>query len=301
MSLSGYSTGPCSTSWAMPTTPRTSTSCAVYRYRRSRLVPAEFASYNEVTPGGDAPVAIVEPELPAFATRPGSAMRAPTRSSTTSRARATRGRSGSPTLRPPTCPRGRPPLPELYKPLGIEYQIAFAPSPPTLMIGIALSRGGVRDFSDDERTMLDLARPHLIQAYRNAQLRQRLGGAVDALQAGLEKRGIAALVVDPEGVLGAGHRPSAAAGARADGRIGSRGPSARARGGGAPPRGLDRTRADPRGRHARRNPGVADRLSVRRHGARAARIARASRRARPPCSPGSRAGRPPPRSRRTSA
>ena len=129
------------------------------------------------------PVTLVEPELPAFA------YEAWERQATTNplvghfqRTRDTRpfrfsdvvGHAGS----------ARHALyRELYHPLGIEHQIAFGlPSPPTLTIGIALSRGGPRDFSDDERTMLDLARPHLIQAYRNAQLRERLSGAVDALR-----------------------------------------------------------------------------------------------------------------------
>jgi DNA-binding CsgD family transcriptional regulator len=167
-----------------------------------RLVPADWSSYNEVTAGGHAPVTIADPELPAFA------YEAWERHATTNpllaqlvRTRDTRPYRFSDVVDMRVL-RATPLYLELYKPLGVEHQIAFGlPSPPTLTIGIALSRGGPRNFSDDERTMLDLARPHLIQAYRNAQLRERLGGAVDALKAGLERRGIAALVVDPAGVL----------------------------------------------------------------------------------------------------
>lgn len=57
---------------------------------------------------------------------------------------------------------------EVYRPMGVEYQIAFTlPSVPGRILGIALSRGD-RDFSDDERDLLDRSRSFLIQAYRNA-------------------------------------------------------------------------------------------------------------------------------------
>jgi DNA-binding CsgD family transcriptional regulator len=57
---------------------------------------------------------------------------------------------------------------EVYRPLGVEYQIAFTlPSSAHQVLGIALSRGK-RDFTATERTLLNLARPYLIQAYRNA-------------------------------------------------------------------------------------------------------------------------------------
>jgi DNA-binding CsgD family transcriptional regulator len=57
---------------------------------------------------------------------------------------------------------------EVYVPLGVEYQIAFTlPSSSQRLLGIALSRGK-RDFTASERDLLNLARPYLIQAYRNA-------------------------------------------------------------------------------------------------------------------------------------
>jgi DNA-binding CsgD family transcriptional regulator len=59
---------------------------------------------------------------------------------------------------------------EIYRPLGVEYQIAFTlPSPSERIVGVALSRTH-RDFTDTERDLLNLARPYLIQAYRNALL-----------------------------------------------------------------------------------------------------------------------------------
>jgi hypothetical protein len=57
---------------------------------------------------------------------------------------------------------------EVYVPLGVEYQIAFTlPSASHQVLGIALSRGK-RDFTATERDLLNLVRPYLIQAYRNA-------------------------------------------------------------------------------------------------------------------------------------
>jgi DNA-binding CsgD family transcriptional regulator len=57
---------------------------------------------------------------------------------------------------------------ELYKQLGVEYQIAFTlPSGAERILGVALSRTK-RDFTAAERDLLNVARPYLIQTYRNA-------------------------------------------------------------------------------------------------------------------------------------
>ncbi len=56
----------------------------------------------------------------------------------------------------------------VYRPLNVEYQIAFTlPSGAERILGVALSRPD-RDFTTPERDLLNLARPFLIQAYRNA-------------------------------------------------------------------------------------------------------------------------------------
>lgn len=63
---------------------------------------------------------------------------------------------------------------ELYGPIGLEHQIAFTlPAHSQAILGVALSRRE-RDFSDGERELLELARPHLIQAYNNARRYSRL-------------------------------------------------------------------------------------------------------------------------------
>jgi DNA-binding CsgD family transcriptional regulator len=163
-----------------------------------RLVPTDFTSYNEVLADGGTLAAIVEPDVPAWAhalwqrhalenplvdhfmrTRDGRPNRF---TDVTTRER----------LRRTTLYR------EVYRPLGIEHQLAFSlPSAPTLTVGIALSRGG-RNFTERDRRVVDLTRPHLIQAYRNAELRERLSGLLDGLRKGLDADGAAVIVLDDD-------------------------------------------------------------------------------------------------------
>lgn len=93
---------------------------------------------------------------------------------------------------------------QVYAPMGVEHQMAFTlPATPGRVIAIALSRGK-QDFSDEDREVIERARPYLIQAWRNAiehtALRDELaarplgpagsdGTAVEALRArGLTER-----------------------------------------------------------------------------------------------------------------
>ena len=78
---------------------------------------------------------------------------------------------------------------EFYAVLGVEHQIAFVIefSPPRY-VGVALSRRE-RDFTDFERTLLDRARPYLIQIYRAAH-------ATSALHAQLQAQGSASEQVE---------------------------------------------------------------------------------------------------------
>jgi DNA-binding CsgD family transcriptional regulator len=92
----------------------------------------------------------------------------------------------------------------VYAPLNVEHQMAFTlPATPGRVIAIALSRADP-DYSDEEREVIERARPYLIQAWRNAidhtALREELaarplgpaagdGAAVDRLRArGLTER-----------------------------------------------------------------------------------------------------------------
>ncbi len=84
----------------------------------------------------------------------------------------------------------------VYRPLRVEFQIAFTlTSDSSRLLGVALSRGH-RDFSARERDLLNLARPYLIQIYRNAiaHTAQAPGLPLERLQAlGLTARQAAVL------------------------------------------------------------------------------------------------------------
>lgn len=65
----------------------------------------------------------------------------------------------------------------VYEPMGAEDQLSFIlPSPPGTTVGIALNRS-TRGFSPGERELIELIRPHLTQAFRDARMRD----AVDPL------------------------------------------------------------------------------------------------------------------------
>lgn len=69
----------------------------------------------------------------------------------------------------------------IYGPLGIEYQVALSLTmKDPLVIAFALNRRH-HDFTDREVTVLNVLRPHLIQAYRNVQALAALRGIDDVL------------------------------------------------------------------------------------------------------------------------
>jgi DNA-binding CsgD family transcriptional regulator len=56
----------------------------------------------------------------------------------------------------------------VYAPMGVEHQMAFVlPATPGRVLAIALSRSAP-DYSNDERNLIDRARPFLIQSWRSA-------------------------------------------------------------------------------------------------------------------------------------
>jgi DNA-binding CsgD family transcriptional regulator len=88
---------------------------------------------------------------------------------------------------------------EFYRHMGIENQVAFSlPSRPQLLVGLALTRER-KDYSDREVQLLALARPHLMQAYRNAELSGARAAMLAALEAGLDALGRHVVVIDHHG------------------------------------------------------------------------------------------------------
>jgi DNA-binding CsgD family transcriptional regulator len=88
---------------------------------------------------------------------------------------------------------------EFYRHIGIEWQVAFTlPATAPLIVGIALTRTRA-DFTDREVQLLALARPHLMQAYRNAEMRGARTAMLVALEQGLDTLGQHVIVLDPGG------------------------------------------------------------------------------------------------------
>lgn len=77
---------------------------------------------------------------------------------------------------------------DVYRPLGVADQLACAVQTGALVTGIALNRSR-RSFSDRDRTMLELVRPHLTQAYANVRAAEATRERLDLLERGLEEHG----------------------------------------------------------------------------------------------------------------
>jgi DNA-binding CsgD family transcriptional regulator len=72
------------------------------------------------------------------------------------------------------------------------------PAPAPFVIGIAVNRSG-RDFSERDRLLLNLLRPHLIQAYRNAESATRLRRHLALLTRALEASERSAVILAESG------------------------------------------------------------------------------------------------------
>lgn len=84
---------------------------------------------------------------------------------------------------------------EVFAPLGVLHQMAVSlPAPPTLLIGLTVA--AMDDYTEAQRKLFDLARPHLIQARANAIARERVREVLAAVERGLDDRGEAIIVAD---------------------------------------------------------------------------------------------------------
>jgi DNA-binding CsgD family transcriptional regulator len=85
---------------------------------------------------------------------------------------------------------------EAYKPMRVEYQIAFClPAPPETIIGLALNRER-RDFSETDRRLLNLIRGPMIQAYRTVQRYAAVVERLTAVERGLAGAGAGIVVLE---------------------------------------------------------------------------------------------------------
>ncbi len=88
---------------------------------------------------------------------------------------------------------------EFFRPRRMEYQVAFTlPAPSPLVVGIALSRSR-KDFSNRETHLLNLLRPHLVHAYRNAELMTRMRGELAVTRQALDELPYGLIVLTRQG------------------------------------------------------------------------------------------------------
>lgn len=163
------------------------------------VVPADWISLNDLAPDPESTVVLIEPSFPAEAhelyARHAYENPLVGRYQRTQDGRAYRFSDVSTRRELHATALYR----EFYGPIGLEHQIAFTlPHAPDRLLAIALSRRD-HDFADDERDLLDRARPFMIQTYRNAiahtQLRTELELRRRASQLPLENPRLAAALV----------------------------------------------------------------------------------------------------------
>jgi hypothetical protein len=83
----------------------------------------------------------------------------------------------------------------LYRSLGVEYQMSVGlPAPRPVVIGIALNRAD-RDFSERDRAVMNVLRPHLVQAWFNAKDQSRLRRLLGAVGAVTADSGVGLIVL----------------------------------------------------------------------------------------------------------
>jgi DNA-binding CsgD family transcriptional regulator len=84
---------------------------------------------------------------------------------------------------------------------GGDHQLVVTlPAPPPLLIGVSVNRSRP-DFSDRERLVMDVLRPHLARAYRNAELVTDLRAAVALGERALAETGIGVVTVGRDGIV----------------------------------------------------------------------------------------------------
>jgi DNA-binding CsgD family transcriptional regulator len=132
-----------------------------------RVLPSDYVSLNDIGPGPDQIVTIMQPDAPELLARWGQFAHENPLLRRYLRTLDGRAYRFSDVISREEL-RGLSLYREVYAPLGVEYQIAFnLPASPDRVLAIALSRKS-SDYSDAERDFANRARPFLIQAYLNA-------------------------------------------------------------------------------------------------------------------------------------
>lgn len=89
---------------------------------------------------------------------------------------------------------------EFYRRVGMEHTMAIHLGDPSLMIGIALHRA-YTDFSERDRLLLDLLRPHLVQAHANAEAVTQIRQDATLLQQIMTANGQGVVILTRDGLV----------------------------------------------------------------------------------------------------
>jgi DNA-binding CsgD family transcriptional regulator len=161
-----------------------------------RAVPSDYVSINEIRPDPKDIVVLMRPEVPELEHKFALHAHENPLIQRFARTRDTRAYRFSDVVTPDEL-HALTLYREVYEPLRAEHQIAFViRTGPAFLVGLAMSRADP-DYTDDERDLLNRARPFLIQAYRDAIARDRLTAELqsrlapaDALVAALREHGL---------------------------------------------------------------------------------------------------------------
>jgi DNA-binding CsgD family transcriptional regulator len=88
---------------------------------------------------------------------------------------------------------------EFFRQVGVEHQMVIGlPAPSPRVVGVALNRSGL-DFSERDRLLLSALRPHIVQAFGNAESFSQIKREVTLILQGLEEIGRAIVLLGPDG------------------------------------------------------------------------------------------------------
>jgi DNA-binding CsgD family transcriptional regulator len=90
---------------------------------------------------------------------------------------------------------------EFFRKVGVEHQMVIGlPAPSPRVVGVALNRSGP-DFSERDRLLLSLLRPHVVQALGNAEAFSQIKREVTLVLQGLEEIGRGIVLLGPDGSI----------------------------------------------------------------------------------------------------
>ena len=88
---------------------------------------------------------------------------------------------------------------EFFRQVGVEHQMVIGlPAPSPRVVGVALNRSGL-DFSERDRLLLSALRPHIVQAFGNAESFSQVKSEMTLVLQGLEEIGRGIVLLAPDG------------------------------------------------------------------------------------------------------